>query len=171
MLEALIPLFSTIFGTVGALCKGHQERKLRTLELEYGLKNRDKDLEELKVENEHRQRIAQTEAETAREISVDKTLQASYTAIGPMFKDSQSPWLRAVDGFTALMRPMITLYLLVVTTYMASCVNEVVDGLNALQPTELVGLYKNIIMSLISLTMTTVGWWFGSRPTRTQKGG
>jgi hypothetical protein len=147
MLEALIPLFSTIFGSVGAMMKGHQERKMKALELEYSIKHRERDLEELKIESERAQKIAATEAETAREVSTDKALQASYTAFAPMFKGAQEWWLKLVDAFTALMRPVITLYLLGVTTYMAYCVNEVVHGLTALQPNELVGLYKTYHVS------------------------
>lgn len=165
MLELFIPLLSTVFGSVGALMKGKQERKTEELRLQYQLKNRDKDLEELKIENEHRLRVTETEGEIARDLSADQTLQASYTALKPAFLGTKNKWLMFVDGCTQMMRPVITLYLLAVTSYMAYCVDDVVNGFQSLDSIELVALYKNIIMSLISLTMTTVGWWFGSRPT------
>lgn len=169
MFEVFIPLLSTAFGAIGALFKAKEERAMKKLELEYQLKFREKDLEELKIEGEIRQKIVETETQAAMELSADRAMEASFTALAPVFKGAKEWWLKAVDAFTQLMRPAITIYLLVMTTYISSQVHTLVKGLTSIPTDDLVSLYKNIIMALISLTMTAVGWWFGSRPTSNRK--
>ena len=79
-------------------------------------------------------------------------------------EQSKNYGIKVVDGIRGLMRPLITVYLLVIATLLTLKINQLVGGLDSLEMSELKGIYDNVINQMLFLTATAVTWWFGSRP-------
>ncbi|ABC28924.1 hypothetical protein HCH_02094 [Hahella chejuensis KCTC 2396] len=69
-----------------------------------------------------------------------------------------------VDAIRDLMRPLITVYLLILATFVTLNISRHLGGVGALSPVDLMVLYKEAIAQMLFLTTTAVTWWFGSRP-------
>lgn len=162
-----------IFGLVGtgisALMKGisdHQtlkhdiamrEMDLKVLETESKLR-----IKEITAKTEVQVEMADMELEEAA-IERDAEIQkASYQA------DKATYGGGAVDAIRGLMRPAITI-LLVVAAFVVTY--QLGDLSNEIQPSpeEAWRLFSNVVHQLLFLTATAVTWWFGSRPMRSQK--
>ena len=115
-------------------------------QLQYSVTMAEKQLEQSQAEGEIAMDIAETDA-------FAESLKSQLKPSGVKF----------VDGFRALMRPLITLYLLAITGYFAVNVHTLINGLDALSRNELLELYSLIISQLLFLTNLAVSWWFGSR--------
>ncbi|MBU6955983.1 hypothetical protein KP814_31850 [Hahella sp. HN01] len=75
-----------------------------------------------------------------------------------------------VDAIRGLMRPLITVYLLILATFVTLNISRHLGGVGALSPVDLMALYKEAIAKMLFLTTTAVTWWFGSRPSQLRKG-
>jgi hypothetical protein len=102
---------------------------------------------------------AQAEAEIASEVSAGVAFNTSQLIAN---KPSGVAW---VDALRSLMRPLITIYLLVIVTFIAYNLHKLLGGLETLEKASLFGLYTHIINQAVFLTVTAVLWWFGSRGT------
>jgi hypothetical protein len=71
--------------------------------------------------------------------------------------------VKFVDGFRALMRPLITIYLLGLATFIAINISAIIGGLESIPVGSLVEMYISIISDILFLTLTAVTWWFASR--------
>lgn len=66
----------------------------------------------------------------------------------------------------ACVRPLI-LFALMCQTYMIfKSLEKITGGLVMLDTTEVLGLYKIVILSITGLTATAVGWYFASRSSK-----
>lgn len=72
----------------------------------------------------------------------------------------ETAWMEVIMG---CVRPLITLYLLVLGTLLASEISGLVGGLNAFDQKELFGLYAGVIDQVFFLLNLTISWWFGAR--------
>lgn len=68
-----------------------------------------------------------------------------------------------IDGILRFVRPLITLYLLIVLTIITYKLHTLTGGLENLKDGEIFALYKHIIHQTVFLAVTAVAWWFGSR--------
>lgn len=98
-------------------------------------------------------RAAETEHE--REIAAEETRQASYS-----FANVAQPVWKWAASIISLMRPAITLYLLIATTALAWAV---MFG-KPLPYVDSPAIVKEIVTTVVYLTATAVTWWFGDRP-------
>jgi len=130
-------------------------RKLDREELELEAKLR---VEEIQTKGEFETQLAQLEAEAAREVNDTALRSESYSV------DKASYGGGWVDKVRGMMRPLITVYLLGISTYIARVLTATLNGLGALGEAESITLYGNIINAIVFLTTTAVTWWFGSRP-------
>lgn len=71
------------------------------------------------------------------------------------------------EAIRAIVRPLITLCLLYISYQLLNSISTLVNGLESLNQTELMGLYKIVILQIFGLTGVCIGWWFS---TRTSKG-
>jgi len=80
-----------------------------------------------------------------------------------------SPWasglLAVVDFIRGMIRPALTIYLIILTTYIYVDIETVlaaagVDYMTIATASELI---RKIILTILYLTVTCVTWWFGSR--------
>ncbi len=70
-----------------------------------------------------------------------------------------------VDFARGIMRPFITIYLLVIMSYIGYELNLLVGGMDSMGAENLFTIYRDLINSIVFLATTAVTWWFGSRPT------
>ena len=156
--------FGAILGTAGAWLTRKEERKKQKQEHAFQIAMSKISLEESKLDREHELAIADKEriqAETEGQIASELIDSESFkeSIISSRIKTG----VKAIDGIRALMRPLITVYLLIITTWMSLKIAALVGGMESLDPVELFNLYKSIIENIIFLTVTAVTWWFGTR--------
>jgi hypothetical protein len=115
-----------------------------------------------KIQNDHelalldRQLAARgQELESERQIAAEGTRQASYD-----YANVRQEVYKWVASLVTLMRPAITLYLLIVTTIIAF---ELMGG-KAIPYVDAKTILKEYSTMLVYLTSTAVTWWFGDRP-------
>lgn len=122
----------------------------------------------------HQQAMADITAKNKREeLTLEGDL-AEKVSVGEAFEASQKYGNQAsgnkvLDGIKSMVRPLVTTYLLGVTTYFGYSIHQLLGGLDVLTPIELLSLYKEIIVSMLALTNMSVAWWFGSRNSSTSK--
>lgn len=80
------------------------------------------------------------------------------------FEKSQEVLSSVGATIKSVYRPLITTALLYMTYCILVELQVVVGGLSSLPMEEAVKLYRDITLSIISLTAMAVSWWFGSRP-------
>lgn len=174
MLEILSLLGSAtgggLLGIAGNFLKGRAEIKGKKLDYEHERGMRSLDMAELKMEatlknqqisleNTGKLALANVEADRAKDVAAAELQQASYSADKAQYGGG------FVDKWRGSMRPGMTMYLLVLMTYIACQINGIVGGVDQLGTEQIWGLYENLINSIVFLTTTAVTWWFGSRPT------
>ena len=103
--------------------------------------------------------VVQTNAEG--EIAIEVGEVAAFTE--SMKVQAMKTGMPIIDGIRFLMRPVITMYLLAVMSYVTYNINELLGGLTSLPLTDLIALYQHIIHQGVFLTITAVTWWFASR--------
>jgi hypothetical protein len=120
-----------------------------------------------KMQNEHELALLDKqiqargqEMEREAEIAAETTRQSSYE-----YANVRQEVYRWVASLVTLMRPAITLYLLVATSYI---------GWRLLKGTpipyiDMKLLSKEVVTTVVYLTATSVTWWFGDRPPQQRK--
>ena len=144
------PILGSAIGFLGSWLKDREARKQQELSFK------------------HQQTMAQITAKNTREELSLKGDIAETVSIGKAFESSQeygnqksgSPIL---DGIRSLIRPIVTVYLLGITSYFGYSIHQLLGGFEILSPADLISLYKEIIVSMLALTNMAVAWWFGSR--------
>ncbi len=183
MIEALLTILggATGGGIIGLLGTGIQamlrwgeakQAAAREIEL------RRLDIEEKRLEIEQAEKLAAVQLETARmqagaaqaaaETTADRDIQlASYANDRAAYGIGPQHWLPAmllgfVDVVRGLMRPAITVYTLGLMTWIGVTMHAVSGG----NIPNAADLWTQVVSGIISLTSTTVTWWFGSRQIR-----
>ena len=142
--------FGAAIGFLGNIVQRYQEIKLIKIQNEHEatmltartdaqLKLADKDIEKTEVQG--RMKLLLEEAKAFRES------QKQANAYG---------WVR----------PFITIYLVTLSTAITIAVWEMVDGLQSLPAADMVPLLRIVILQVLALTSLAVGWWFGSRTSK-----
>ena len=70
-----------------------------------------------------------------------------------------------VDLIRGMMRPLLTLYLTGLTSYITWLAWKILEtkGISSLSVTNAVDLYTDVISTVIYLTVSAITWWFGDR--------
>lgn len=145
-------------------------------------------MEQEKLKWEHEERVLQIETNRdvviAREQAAATKEAAEFTAMAESFKSDKANyfvgysiadlpnglrWIVAilmvlVDFIRGITRPGLTLYLCVVSTYFYIKLQEILATAKIpMNPDQAYELSKMIILAMLYLTTTAVGWWFASR--------
>ena len=169
MLDSVLGFFSSsgvgaIVGAVGSWAAKREARKIKQLDNEHEKDMANIGIQETKQEHEHAMALADKEIQKLKQEGETKIeigeLGAFTESLKTLGKNSGVLW---VDAVRSLMRPLITTYLLALTTYIAYLVNSKAGGIEALPPSEIYALYSHIINQTMFLTTVAVTWWFGSR--------
>lgn len=169
-MEALLSILTStgaggIIGVVGSWLTKREERKNIQLQFERDVKLAEIRKDEAKIEADHELALADKQIERAQvegSVAIDQAEVEAFTE--GLKEQSKTYGIKAVDGIRGLMRPLITVYLLVIATLLTLKINQLVGGLDSLEMSELKGIYDNVINQMLFLTATAVTWWFGSRP-------
>lgn len=121
-------------------------------------------------------RIAETNAESARDVANAQAFAGSFQTEPRRYATAKPPkgvigsigWslMILVDLSRGLIRPGMTVYLVVLTTMMAVELQRLMDlyGMR-LASQDVLALMKMILETVLYLTVTCVTWWFGVRQT------
>ncbi|MDG1293456.1 MAG: hypothetical protein P8O99_05045 [Pseudomonadales bacterium] len=169
-MEALLSILTStgaggIIGVVGSWLTKREERKNIQLQFERDVKLAEIRKDEAKIEADHELALADKQIERAQvegSVAIDQAEVEAFTE--GLKEQSKTYGIKAVDGIRGLMRPIITVYLLIIATLLTLKINQLVGGLDSLELSELKGIYDNVINQMLFLTATAVTWWFGSRP-------
>jgi hypothetical protein len=169
-MEALLSILTStaaggIIGVVGSWLTKREERKNIQLQFERDVKLAEIRKDEAKIEADHELALADKQIERAQvegSVAIDQAKIEAFT--DDLKEQSKNYGIKVVDGIRGLMRPLITIYLLVIATLLTLKINQLVGGLDSLEMSELKGIYDNVINQMLFLTATAVTWWFGSRP-------
>lgn len=156
--------FGAILGTAGAWLTRKEERKKQKQEHSFQIEMSKINLEESRLDRVHelsmadKERIqAETEGQIAGELIDSESFKES------IISSRTKSGIKIIDGIRSLMRPLITVYLLVISSIVAFSVSGLVGGLESFDHGKLFVLYAGIISDLSFLTITAVTWWFGTR--------
>ena len=141
MIESLIAIFSS--SGVGAITGGI-----------FGWLNRREDRKIRLADQEHERSMVGLKS--AAEV---KSSEARA------FEESQKTLSKFGDAVKSAVRPIVTACLMYMTYEILISLEKLVGGLTTLPPEDAVSLYKQITLSIISLTSMAISWWFASRPT------
>lgn len=169
MLETLLGILASggtgaIVGLIGSFAIKWLDLKVLKEKLTVEVKMAEIRTRELELEQSHALALADKEidkAEVEGKITLDV---AEMQAFAESQKAQAIRYGGVVDSIRGLMRPVITLFLLIASTWILYRVWQMVGGLQALDQDELLALFKSQIDAMTFLTMTAVTWWFGSRP-------
>lgn len=174
----------------------------------FDYKNKQQELELVKINNEHARQLAQMDVEKAdraaqaaehvadaqaqaqvrgaeleAQARADEAAARAYVASVDADRatyldagtQSRSKFARVmmtiVDSVRGLIRPVLTLYLVVLATFMFAWATNLAtaSGGSAIDAAKATEIVKSIIDTLLYLATTCVVWWFGVRPSAKAK--
>lgn len=169
MLEILGALVSGgATGLLGSAVSAFTKFKLQKLQNDFEIAKIEKETEQMRMEQETRMAVADIEATTKKETSADSLVEASYAhdtaayATGTKARDSKA--FIFLDFVRGMVRPLLTIYLMVLSTWLTVEVFSILNGLeNAISAEQAYTLVQQAIATILYLTSTIVLWWFGTR--------
>jgi hypothetical protein len=179
MLTILGTIFSSIFsggatGIIGVIAQRFADYKNKQLDMQLEAQRhanavalRRVDAEIMAQEWAARTKVAEVEGETAKEVADAAAFGKSFEMepqrySGEKLTPNQQWVMVALDAFRGAVRPMLTVYLCVLTTLIYILARQKVQA-EDLTSGEALELLKLIIGSILYLTTTCVLWWFGTR--------
>ncbi|TDO96703.1 hypothetical protein [Marinomonas balearica] len=170
MLDMIIGVFSSsgigaIVGLVGSWLTKKEERRNMEISLSH-----EKEMYHLKStlqrhESEIQLKLAEQGLEIQREKNDTEVELKELSAFETSQRLNQPLTNRFAELIRGLMRPVITLYLLTIATYIALHISAYLGDIAMfLQKEDMVSMYRDMLDKVMFLTTTAVTWWFGSRP-------
>jgi hypothetical protein len=149
-----------IFGALGALGGKYLDLKLQKQANDHALAMRDKDMAQVRVENELKVDITKMDADSKIQLKDFDTMVASYVQDKASYGDSF--FGRIVDGARGTIRPLITFLAMLLVGYMTMKVLRMGDPLSTSER-------MDILRESLFLSGTAITWWFGARPSQTRR--
>lgn len=151
--------FGALLGAINGYIQRYEERKNIALRFEHEQKMADLQISRDRIL--HEQGMESTELETNLMIS-----KWNAKAEAEAFASSQDTKGERGELVKALVRPVVLIYLLTMTTIIALGLNAAVSGLEAYEEGEMIQLYKACVYMVLSLTSMGVSWYFAQRPSK-----
>lgn len=179
-MEILAGLLGSIFsggatGLIGVMIQRFADYKNKQLDMvlekqrgEIEIQKRQADLAIMAKEVEGRLRTAEIEGETAKEVAASQAFAQSIFKEPERYSNANTTtsgqqWLLVlVDVLRGAVRPLLTLYLCALTTYIWFQVKEKLS-IEDLEATDVLEVWKYTVQNILYLTTTVVLWWFGTR--------
>jgi len=114
-------------------------------------------IQERQMEFDQQTKVVSIEAEKDMNLSAEQSFQASYAA------DKASYGIWFVDFIRGLVRPALTVYLIVLANMILAKIVFLEAAMHAMNQDQIYTLVSDIINAIMYLTTTAVLWWFGSR--------
>ncbi len=178
-MEILSTILGGITGLLGSAVTAFFTWKQKKLDLQREIETKKLDIQLAEKEHEYALATAKLQAESEMEKAAEATLQASYahdraTYFTPFAGVIEKyPWLgipfavlfALVDFLRGLIRPSMTVYMVVLVTIMYLQGAELMgsDGYEAMAAETATIFMVRIIDLVVYLTSTITAWWFGDR--------
>ena len=181
MLEFLTAgVIGTITGIVGNAITGIFNYKTQKLKNVHDENMAKLDMQHLKVEADANIRVTKAKVEGEVELAEVQAMKTSYTMLNSNLFDKaymkyimERSWLAwcavpitlmfaLVDFLKHLARPALTYYLVGASTWITILSWKLMDGVT-LTGDQAFDLFQLVVMTVIYLTASCVGWWFGDR--------
>lgn len=163
MLEAILSfgqssILGGVVGLVGSWLTKREERKQQDQEFRHEQRMAEINTEQMRFRATHELQLANKEIDRTE---VEGELSAFRESLKTMAAKTGIP---IVDALRAIMRPVVTVYLLGLSSYVAFKVAVLVGGLSNIDTAVIEQLFVSIVRDTLFLTNVAVTWWFGSRP-------
>jgi len=143
--------FGSLIGAVGGYFQKKEERALFKEQCSHAVAM-------LKAKTEATLQLADKKIEANKvkgELLVDKIeAEAFKESVGKA--NSEYKWVR----------PVISMYLIVLTTAIAYYVFDLADNVDVFTSEEITGLIKLVVLQILMLTSVAIGWWFAARTSK-----
>lgn len=169
MLDAILGILGTggaggVIGLFGGWLSKRETRKMAEIQFKHDERMAEFQAQESREERQQALELADKNRELAEtEGAIEVEGREVDAFVESIKSQATQTGIRLVDGVRGLMRPLITLFLLVSTTVIYYLINDKVGGLDSLPKPELIAIYRHVIEQIIFLTVLSVSWWFGSR--------
>ena len=172
MLDGVISAVSAIAGggitgLLGAGITSFTEYKTKMASFAHEQKMTDLNMQMAQLDAESRFKIAQSEADAAKDVAATEAFTKSHTADIARYatgdRAANSTGFIVVDVIRGLVRPTLTIYVMVVVTLIYYQLMQLVGGLTAIPTHDALVMVKSVIDALLYITTTIVLWWFGTR--------
>lgn len=164
-----------ITGILGAAISRFADYKTKQLDIEVQKLKFENDIalrhiDERMLEKEWsvRDSIAVTEANSAMDIQDSKSFQTALSNEPKFYHNpskltrAQNAWMVFIDGVRGLIRPGLTLYLSLITTFVYWEAGTIIKK-NVLTPEQAFDIYSQISSTILYITTCTILYWFGIR--------
>lgn len=134
---------------------------------------KDKDAAIMAQEWASRTKIAGTEADAAKDVAQSNAFAESLKSQNMRYSEGKATGafltgcLVLLDVVIGLIRPLLTIYLCALTTYVYFEVRLLL-GKEAITTNEALDIWKLVICTILYLTTTCILWWFGTRNKQAQ---
>jgi hypothetical protein len=178
-MDLITTIFGSIFsggatGLIGVIIQRWADYKNRQLDIQLERERRETEIAKRKADAEimaqewaGRTKVAQEEGLTAREVAESNAFAQSlfkeperYSS--GKFTTAQQWILVLLDALRGSVRPLLTIYLCALTTYVWIQVRELV-GSESLDVAAALEVWKMVVQNILYLTTTVTLWWFGTR--------
>lgn len=178
-MEMLGTIFGSIFsggatGLIGVIVQRWADYKNRQLDLQLEKERRETEIAKRKADAEIMQaewsgrlKVAQEEGATAKEVA--ETSAFSQTLFKEPERYSQGKFstgqqwvLVLLDALRGCVRPLLTIYLCALTTFVWYQVKMKLEAEN-LDAGAAMQVWQMVVQNILYLTTTVVLWWFGTR--------
>lgn len=157
-------------GLFGSFMSGWLELKKQKLQNEHESQMAEHELAVMDKETERQVSISRIEADAQIQVADAQLMSASYDADQLRYSKPGNSWMmQFVDFVRGLIRPVLTAYLVWVASRILAAVLELLDKMDGLSEALLVPMANQVIMAVLYMAMTALGWWFGTRGKMFQK--
>jgi hypothetical protein len=180
MVEILGTIFGSIFsggatGLFGVIIQRWADYKNRKLDLQLEKERRETEIAKRKADAEimreeyaGKLRVAQEEGATAKDVADTQAFAQTlwkeperYSNAAKLTTNQQ--WVMVVlDALRGCVRPLLTIYLCALTTYVWVQARSVLSAEN-LDVQAAIEVWKMVVGQILYLTTTVTLWWFGTR--------
>lgn len=179
-MEILASLLGSVFsggatGLLGVVAQRFADYKNAQLQMkleqqrgEIEVAKRKADAEIMAAEWAGRLKVAAEEGATARDVAESKAFEASIFKEPPRYSSLQvmtaaQNWVLVIlDALRGIVRPALTVYLCILTTYIWWQVRALV-ATEDLKPEHVLAIWGKVVDTILYLTTTVTLWWFGTR--------
>lgn len=158
MLDLLMGVLSGgVTGLIGTVISGGMKFFENKQKHSYELAIMEVEIKQMRVEAEIAKDIAELDMESKDRTAAWAALESSYKESTSRMSTGESQWLVLVDVVRGLMRPVITLGLLILMAVIYFTVAQEMAGPNGIP------VQVTIIQTVLYVGTTAVLWWFGTR--------
>ena len=183
-MEILVSLLGSVFaggatGLLGTMIQRYADHKNRQLDMalekqrgEQELQKRQLDIQITQAEYAGKVKVAEVEGATASDVAASAAFAQSLQHEPERYSSSTMSWgqqwiMVLLDVARGIVRPLLTLYLCALTTYIWYQVRAVLN-VEDLDMNAAISVWTKVVDTILYLTTTCILWYFGVRNRQSQ---